>query len=138
MHRESTGDLVVLDAGGKPAGMLSDRDIICRSVAAGLLPEVTRIGEILTKNIRYISGKLGVYEAAVAMQRYGVRQLPVTTDDGCLAGICTLDDLLRRVARKQQSLCEEICMLTDVPVNGVNLSDAFPFIQVTGRNYTKY
>jgi CBS domain-containing protein len=94
MAAQEVGTLVVTDSGGRPAGMVTDRDIVVRCVAEGLPLEDTEVSEIMTGD------PISVYEnteAEVALEIMAdkeVRRLVVLDHSERVVGIVSLDDFL--------------------------------------------
>lgn len=76
-------------------GMISDRDIAVRGVAAGKGPN-TRIGEVMTYDVRYCFDDQDADEILETMADLQVRRLPVLDRSKRLIGIISLGDLARR------------------------------------------
>lgn len=95
MRDRGVGSVVVTDAQGDPAGIVTDRDLVVRVLAADVVASELSIGEFATTPL--VSGELEMEleEAAALMVRHRVRRLPIV-DDGRLAGIVTLDDIAVR------------------------------------------
>ncbi len=89
-HRVSS--LLIMD-GERLAGMITDRDLRSRCVAAGLSTE-RPVSEIMTEHLHTVAaGTLG-FQALITMTRLNVHHLPVL-DDGRVAGILSTTDLTR-------------------------------------------
>ena len=58
-------------------GMITDRDIVRRCLAAGLDPKTTTAREIMTEGIVFCLDRQDVKDAARIMERKKVRRLPV-------------------------------------------------------------
>ena len=58
-------------------GMVTDRDIVCRCIAAGLDPEAATAREVMTEGIVFCLDRHDVKDAARIMERKKVRRLPV-------------------------------------------------------------
>ena len=80
------GGILVFAAGSSTIGM-ADRDIACRSVAAGKDPETTHVADIMTRNVSTCYDDDLLSDAAHVMERKHVRRLPVLTHDGDLVGM---------------------------------------------------
>jgi len=93
MRSKNVGALVVVNA-GRPVGMLTDRDIAVEVVAKGMDPDAVRVGEVMHKKPITIRDDLGIFDAAKAFARTGVRRLPVVRRDGTLVGVLAVDDLI--------------------------------------------
>ena len=85
LSQHNIGALPVCSRDGRLRGMVTDRDIVVRCVAAGDDPECTRVAEIMTRRIL----------AAGLMAREQVRRLPVQ-EHGRLVGMVSLGDVAVR------------------------------------------
>ena len=103
------GALPVCDDGGKLCGMLTDRDVVTRCVAANLSPENTKVSNIMTRNVVSAKQDMDVSVAAHLMGRQQVRRLPVT-ENGYIKGMISLGDL----ARKEDSIMDAADALSDI------------------------
>jgi CBS domain-containing protein len=94
MRDHSVGSVVICDSAGRPAAMVTDRDLAVRALAEERSP-----GEVITEHASrpLVTGdpEMELEEAAALMVRHRVRRLPVV-DDGGLVGIVTLDDIAVR------------------------------------------
>ena len=97
MKRHNLGALPVCDDEGRLRGMVTDRDIVTRCVAADMDPADTMLREIMSRGIRTCSSQDDINTAARTMSHEQVRRLPVT-DEGRLVGIVSLADMARREA----------------------------------------
>ncbi len=75
-------------------GMISDRDIAIRGVAMGRGPE-TRIGDVMTADVKYCFEDQDIEEVTENMGDIQVRRLPVLNRDKQLVGIIALGDIAR-------------------------------------------
>ncbi|KAA5605982.1 CBS domain-containing protein [Roseospira marina] len=92
MREDNVGLLVVLD-GDAAVGVVTDRDIAIRAVAAGLNPGAHAIADIMTNRVVACAHSTPLTEAADLMAREGLRRLCVVDDGGGLVGILSLTDL---------------------------------------------
>lgn len=107
MRRHHVGSLVVLDppeAGGKPAGVVTDRDVTVGIVALGLDAERTPVEGLMRPAVSCIREDEGLGRAVALMRSQGVRRLPVVDAQGVLVGIVSADDLLELVAEEISGL----------------------------------
>lgn len=88
------GAMPVVSSGGALAGMITDRDIVLRCVAAGKDPGSTRVGDIMTRRVVSVSPDDDVESAAAAMSEAKVRRLPVV-ENGAVTGMLSLGDISR-------------------------------------------
>ncbi len=87
------------DAGAIPVGendrlvgMITDRDIAVRAVAAGKGPN-TPVREVMTKEVKYCFDDEDLEHVAKNMADIRVRRLPVVNRDKRLVGIVSLGDI---------------------------------------------
>lgn len=93
MAENDEGALPVVDH-DKVVGMVTDRDITVRAVAAGKSID-SPVSGIMTKNVRTCYARDEVEEAVQVMADEQVRRLPVVDPQGSLIGIVTLADAAR-------------------------------------------
>jgi len=97
MRDRQVGTVIVVDD-MRAVGILTDRDLTVRVLAAGLDPQATRVSEVMTPSPTTI-GEDDAIETAVGYMREGrFRRLPVVARDGRVIGIVALDDVLELVA----------------------------------------
>jgi CBS domain-containing protein len=75
-------------------GIFSERDIMRRVVTEGRDPRTTRIGEVMSTDLRTVAPSASSEDAMCLMQSHGVRHLPVC-EGRTLVGFLSLRDLLR-------------------------------------------
>lgn len=103
MLRHNLGILPVCDDRGKLRGILTDRDIVTRCVAADMAPEDTKIREIMTRGIQTCSTGDDAASALESMSLHQVRRLPVVEEGGKLVGMVSLCDLARNSASSMEA-----------------------------------
>ena len=86
------GALPVCGNDGKLCGVVTDRDLVTRCVAAEKKPENTRVRDVMTGNVVAASPDMDVSAAAHLMGRQQIRRLPVVSN-GRLCGMVSLGDL---------------------------------------------
>ena len=95
LTRYNIGVLPVCGSDGRLCGMLTDRDIVTRCLAAGRRPEDTAVGGIMTTQLVAAAPDMDVSAAASLMARQQVRRLPVV-EGRKLVGMLSLGDLSLR------------------------------------------
>jgi CBS domain-containing protein len=111
MRQHHVGDLVVVDElpGRRiPVGIITDRDIVVSVIAMKLDPAVFVAGDLLTEPVATIREDRGVFEAIQQMRMHGVRRMPVVDQQGGLAGIVSIDDLIQLLAEEMTELAKLI------------------------------
>jgi CBS domain-containing protein len=100
MVSEAAEKMRIFDIGALPVlednkivGMLTDRDIVIRAVAAGLDPKMTVIKDVFTPNILSCSQEDEIETAAKIMEDNQIRRLVVLGDDNTVVGMLSLGDL---------------------------------------------
>ena len=93
--RYNIGMLPVCGGDGRLCGVVTDRDLITRCVAAGRDPAGTPVREVMTKNVVSVRQDMDTVAAAQLMARQQVRRLPVV-ENGKLCGMVSLGDLANR------------------------------------------
>ena len=112
LARHNIGALPVCDAAGKLCGMITDRDLVIRCMAAAKNPAVTTVREVMTGQVLTVDPDMDAGVAAHLMGRQQIRRLPVV-QDGRLCGMFTLGDL----ARSEESVMDAADALSDISQN---------------------
>lgn len=94
LKRNNIGALPVRSDKGKLKGIVTDRDIVLRCVAAEADPRELKVGEIMSRNLITASPFDSAKEVTERMGERQVRRIPVT-DNGMLVGIVALGDVAR-------------------------------------------
>jgi len=81
-------------------GVFSERDLLRRVVAAGRDPSITRIREVMTRDVVTATLTESVDECLDKMKRAGCRHLPIESDGRVIAMIA-MRDLLRDELEEQ-------------------------------------
>jgi CBS domain-containing protein len=77
---------------GKLVGIVTDRDIVVRSIADGL-DALSPVSKAMTTEIFSVRPDDFVFEAIRMMGDKQVRRIPVVDDNGALAGIISMADI---------------------------------------------
>ena len=94
LARHQLGALPVCGEDGGLRGIVTDRDIVTRFVAAETDPHKVPVREIMSRNCAVISPEEDAAEAARLMGAGQVRRLPVL-EDGTVVGMVSLGDLAK-------------------------------------------
>jgi CBS domain-containing protein len=94
MRDHRVGSVVIVDHGGAPVAMVTDRDLALRVFAEGLDPG-SPVGDHSSRPLVFGEPETELDEAAALMVQHRVRRLPVVEGDR-LIGIVTLDDIAVR------------------------------------------
>jgi CBS domain-containing protein len=74
-------------------GMVTDRDIVCRCVAAGLEPMTATARDVMSKGVVFCLAEQDLDHAARIMERKHIRRLPVINRDRRMIGMLSLGDV---------------------------------------------
>lgn len=77
-------------------GMVTDRDLAVRGVAAGKPADLTPVSEVMSQNVRYCFEDQDVDEVMDEMRDVQIRRVPVVSRDKRLVGIVSLGDVAAR------------------------------------------
>ncbi len=107
MRQHTVGCLIVADREQFPLGILTDRDLVMRVVAAQRDAAGTTVGEVMTRFPELAHEDMPIEAALELMRRRAFRRLPVIDQDGRVSGVVTLDDIL-------MLLTEELTQIGDI------------------------
>lgn len=106
MASQEVGTLVVTDGGGRPAGIVTDRDLVVRCLAEGLSPEDTKVWEVMTRDPVTVWENTEADAALETMAEESVRRLVVVDGSERAVGIVSLDDLLEGLMAQGSNVLE--------------------------------
>lgn len=110
MMRDLDAGILPVAEGDRLIGMISDRDIALRGVAAGKSPD-TPIRECMSKEVMYCFEDDQVDDVAANMAGIKVRRLPVMSRNKRLVGIVSLGDLA--IADGPANAGEALCGISE-------------------------
>jgi CBS domain-containing protein len=93
MRDKEVGDVVVVDAEDTVVGIVTDRDLAVRVIAAHRDPDVTKVDEVMTPSPVTVRALEPVEEAERLMREHLVHRLPVVDAEGRAVGMLSLEDL---------------------------------------------
>jgi CBS domain-containing protein len=103
LARYNIGALPVCGSDGRLQGLVTDRDLVTRCIAAGRNPGMTKVSQIMSGSVVGIEPDLDTESAAEIMGRRQIRRLPVLENEK-LCGMVSLGDLTRAEADTGQTL----------------------------------
>jgi len=95
LNRHNIGSMPVCSLDGRLRGIITDRDICLRCVAAESDPDTTKVSDIMSRGVVSVSPGDDVGEAARIMAQEQIRRLPVM-QDGRVVGMLSLGDMAKR------------------------------------------
>jgi CBS domain-containing protein len=93
MKQEDCGSIPVVDD-GRLVGIVTDRDIVIRAVAAGKDPKTVRVSEVMSADPVTVGPDEKIDRARKVMADRQIRRLPVV-EDGALVGIIVTAQIAR-------------------------------------------
>ncbi|GAB7536217.1 CBS domain-containing protein [Burkholderia sp. 22PA0099] len=106
MAIKSVGALVVKE-GNDIVGIVTERDYARKVVLLERSSKATRIEEIMTVKVRYVEPSATSDECMALMTEHRMRHLPVL-DNGKLAGVISIGDLVKSVIADQQFMISQL------------------------------
>ncbi|MGN6228304.1 MAG: CBS domain-containing protein [Dyella sp.] len=100
MRDDDIGDVPVIDDQSRLVGMITDRDIVVRCVAAGDTPRDILVRDCMTAPALWLERDASLEEVANLMIAQRVRRVPITDGDNVLCGIVSLADMEHSNARQ--------------------------------------
>lgn len=95
MQAHNIGCMPVCQPDGKIAGIITDRDIVVRSLANNGDPKTTLVKDVMTKNVITAQPDMDVSTASELLATNKIRRLPVIKND-TLVGMIAIGDLATR------------------------------------------
>ena len=113
MNENHIGCIPVVDENKSLVGVLTDRDIVLRTVACDKNAKQTQVSEIMTTNVCTCGCEKDIEEAQNIMSQNQIRRIPVVDDQNKIVGILTLGDLVNNCKKtgdfKFSKTMEDIC-----------------------------
>lgn len=109
LTRHNIGIVPVCDHRDKVCGLVTDRDLVTRCMAANRPAAATKIKDVMTMQVASANPDMEVGVAAHLMGRLQVRRLPVV-ENGRLCGMVSLGD----IASREESVMDAADALSDI------------------------
>ena len=107
MAQHNVGALMVLD-GEQLVGIFSERDYARKIILQGKSSKDTLVSEIMSDKVAYVTPATTLDECMALMTEKHFRHLPVLNEDGSVAGIISIGDLVKETISSQQFLIAEL------------------------------
>lgn len=107
MASEAVGCLVVVDEQAQPIGVVTDRDLALRVVAAGGRAKDTTAETVMSRPPVTAAPTDSIQGVIERMCTHGIRRVPVVRDER-VVGLVSLDDLVVQLGRELDSLGDAI------------------------------
>ncbi|HXD32752.1 MAG TPA: CBS domain-containing protein [Pyrinomonadaceae bacterium] len=106
------GEIPVINEARHPIGVVTDRDIVCRTVAKGINPLDQKAGDCLSQPVVTVTPETSLEECCRIMEEEMIRRVPVVDNSGACIGIVAVADIARQ---KKQSLTGEVVKEVSTP-----------------------
>ena len=98
MVKNRVGAVIVLQK-DRPAGIITERDLLKKISARGVTPEQVSAKSIMSSPLVTVRAIDSINTAAATMAKNRVKRLPVVEDDGSIAGIISVTDIAIKLAK---------------------------------------
>lgn len=96
MVDNNCGAIPVVDEAGRAIGVITDRDIVCRSIAIGRNPLDMTAGDAMTPGVVTVNTDASLEHCADQLERHQIRRAVVVDEQQRVVGIVAQADLARR------------------------------------------
>jgi CBS domain-containing protein len=96
MREENTGVVPVVDERGALAGLVTDRDIVIRTLSEGRNPIEVRAEDVMTDDVEAVTPDESLRDVVDLMGDKQIRRVPVVDRDDRLVGIISMADVATR------------------------------------------
>ncbi|HEY2980431.1 MAG TPA: CBS domain-containing protein [Anaerolineales bacterium] len=105
MKSENVGSIPVIESEQtrKLVGIVTDRDLALKVVAAGLDGKSTKVEAVMTRQVVTVHAQDDVQKALDAMAQHQLRRIPVVDSDNQILGIIAQADVATRVDQPEKT-----------------------------------
>jgi CBS domain-containing protein len=107
MSEHNVGALLVLE-GEQLVGVFSERDYARKIILLGKSSKETLVREIMSDRVAYATPATTLDECMALMTEKHFRHLPVLNEDGSVAGMISIGDLVKETISSQRFLIAEL------------------------------
>ena len=107
MAANDVAALLVLD-GEQLVGIFSERDYARKIILQGKTSKETLVREIMSDKVAYVTPSATLDECRALMTEKHFRHLPILNEDGTVAGMVSIGDLVKETISSQQFLIAEL------------------------------
>ena len=107
MRQHHVGSLIIIakkNEGVKPAGIITDRDIVIQAISEEISLNSVTAGDIMSHDLLIAREDDDIFEAFEKMCKKGVRRIPIVNPEGYLVGVLSIDDLLEVMVDEMKNL----------------------------------
>ncbi|MCP3984504.1 MAG: CBS domain-containing protein [bacterium] len=107
MDAHGVGSVVIIDSIGAPIGIVTDRDLVLRVVAAGRDPDKTEASDVMSTDLLTADRVTSTLELLGMLEERGVRRVPLL-EAGKVVGLVSLDDLVMELGVQLWNISEAV------------------------------
>ena len=95
------GEIPIVDSANRLVGVITDRDIVCRAVAAGKDPASMTASSCMSEPVVHVKEDTSIDDVLAVMEENQIRRVPVVDDQGGCCGIISQADIARSEGEKE-------------------------------------
>ena len=93
MIQHDCGEIPVIDSAEQVVGVVTDRDIVCRTVAQGKNPLAYTAEICMSDPVITVPEETPIAEVFATMEKHQIRRVPVVDEEGRCAGMISQSDV---------------------------------------------
>ncbi|CAL1239064.1 CBS domain-containing protein [Candidatus Methylocalor cossyra] len=103
MVRHDCGEIPVVESAEtmRLVGVITDRDIVCRTLAQGKNPMGMTAGACMSTPALTVTPETSLEDCCQLMEAHQIRRMPVADANGCCCGMVSQADIARRAPQEQ-------------------------------------
>ncbi|KAB2927076.1 MAG: CBS domain-containing protein [Dechloromonas sp.] len=107
MAAHDVGALLVLE-GERLVGIFSERDYARKMILQGKSSRETPVRDVMSDRVAYVTKSASLEECMALMTEKRFRHLPVLDEDGTVAGLISIGDMVKETISSQQFLIAQL------------------------------
>jgi CBS domain-containing protein len=89
------------EEGRKLLGVITDRDIVCRTIAKGINPLNEPTSKFMSSPVVAAKPEMSLHDCLESMERYQIRRIIVVDDSGACVGVLSQADLASKLSEHE-------------------------------------
>src|SRR5918996_3781602 len=100
----------------RPVGVITDRDITCRTVVQGKNPLEIQVAECMSSPCVMVTPETSLEECCRVLEQHRIRRVPVVDEQGYLCGMVSQADIAKCAPNEQTAeVVKEVSQPTEAP-----------------------